>query len=338
MHHITSFLYFLMMRIIHFAIIFFSFFSIYLFFTCIYYYSNIKILFFVAAYGSKQLHYMYLQIKSFQQFCEYGYDIKIIIHHTDIFLNSSFNSFYCLNQAKYINLLLIKISADVKHYLPKEHRRYIANNNKEIRKYNHIGYFENDIEFSIANFKYYLYTLRLFNDLKIKNAMPGFKRYEISKCKNGDIWRSCQDHIDNIYLYNIKNTQFIRIKEGYSAMWILPYSLLKKYIYDKEFIFIPDKCHNGNGNVKEYYAYYYWEKYFTPLIPLNVIDNCFVHHLSNKYIHYYKTIQLTELYNQMNICRSGNKLLYKGKLSNDIIKINRKIIRKECFQLTKCAA
>lgn len=40
----------------------------------------------------------------------------------------------------------------------------------------------------------------------------------------------------------------------------------------------------------------------------------------------------------MNICRSGNKLLYKGKLSNDIIKINRKMIRKECFQLTKCDA
>lgn len=301
-----------------------------------YFFSKTKLLFFIASYGTNQLNLLYQQIKSFILICENGYDLKIIIHHTEILNNSSLNNFYCFTQDKYIDIVFIKVSLHVKHYLVKEHRKYMLDNINDIKMYNHIGFFENDIGFSLANFKYYLYTLNVIKKYNLKDVMPGFKRYEISKCKNGDIWRSCQDHINNITFYNIQHKLFIRIRLAFSAMWILPVNMLMKYIHEKEFLSIPDNDHHGNEGIKPYYSCNYWEKHYSPLIPLNRIDDCFVHHMSNKYIHYFASIQITELYMQMNICRSKSGLKYIGEKKNRVVIINKTKISKTCIELAIC--
>lgn len=295
--------------------------------------SNIKILFFIASYGENQLNYLYLQIKSFVIICESGYVIKIIIHHTNILKNSSFNNFYCFKQDRYINIVFIRISSLVKHFLVKEHRKYILDNINEIKNYDHIGFFENDIGFTLSNLKYYFFTMSLFKKYKMKNTMVGFKRFEIGKCTTGDIWRNCPDYINNVTFLIIKDMQFIRIKDGFCAMWILPLSMLLKYVHEYEFLIIPENAHNGITSLKPYYSYSYWERHFIPLIPLLRIDDCFVHHMSNKHIHYHASIQLTELYSQLGIYRTKTGLKYNGPVKNRVININRKNVSKKCVQL-----
>lgn len=195
-----------------------------------------KLLFFIAAYGNNQLDLLYMQIKSFVLICESGYTVKIIVHHTDILKNSSFNNFYCFNKQGFVDVIFIKLQRQIGYHLVKEHRKYIFENIKEIKKYDHIGYFENDMGFNLANLRYYFYTLSLIKKYKIKNAMPGFNRFEITKCDNGDVWKSVGDTIKYIELYIIKNKPFIKLVLGYSAMWIVPKRELMKCVNDKDFI------------------------------------------------------------------------------------------------------
>lgn len=126
-----------------------------------YYYKKTRLLFFVESYGVNQLNLLYMQIKSFIIICESGYIIKLIIHHTDILNNSSFQHFYCFNRNYFVDVIFIRISSNITHLLVKEHRKYITNNLNEIKKYHHVGFFENDIGFSLANLRYYFYTLAL---------------------------------------------------------------------------------------------------------------------------------------------------------------------------------
>lgn len=86
--------------------------------------------------------------------CENEYILKVIIHHTAILKNSSFRHFYCIKQKKFLNVLITRIAPQVKHFLVQEHRKYIASNLNEITKYDHVGFFENDIGFSINNLRY----------------------------------------------------------------------------------------------------------------------------------------------------------------------------------------
>lgn len=297
---------------------------------------KIKLLFFVAAYGVKQLNLLYMQIKYFVTICESGYILRIIIHHTDILKNSSFKHFYCFEINNFIDIEFIKIVSSVNHYLVKEHRKYIIQYLNEVMEYDHIGFLENDIGFSLSNLKYYLYTLALIKENNLKNTTPGFKRFEIVKCNNGDIWRSCPDFINYVNLYIIKSKAFVRIRDGYSAMWILPRNELIKYVKEKEFVSIPDNAHKGIEGLKPYYSYSYWERHFVPIIPLERIDDCFVHHMSNKYINYSGSMQITEFYMQMNICSSKYGLRYNGLLENKIIKINRSKLSKRCVNIKLC--
>lgn len=165
--------------------------------------------------------------------------------------------------------------------------------------------------------------------------MPGFKRYEISKCDNGDVWRTCPDHVNNITIYKINSKMYVRVKVGQSAMWILPINKILLHVKENDFIKIPNTKHKGINGLKEYYSYSYWEKYFIPLIPLNRIDECFVNHMSNSYTNYYASIQITELYMQMNICRTKNGLKYVGPNKNRVIKIDSKNSKK-CLQIKSC--
>lgn len=290
-------------------------------------------LFFVASYGVNQLDFLYTQLKSFVLICESGYEIKIVVHHTHILKNSSFKSFYCFNIKGYIDINYIKISPMVKDYLTKEHRKYIIENLKEIKKYDHIGYFEDDMGFNLAHLKYYIYTQSLIKKYNIKNARPGYNRFEITKCNNGDIWRSCPDVIDYVELYIIKKKPFVNIISGYSAMWLVPQKELIKYVNDKDFLEIQYGDYRGRAGIKEYYSYFYWEKYYKPLVPLDRIDDSFVHHMSNKYIRIGDSIQITEFYKQMNIVITENGLKYIGELKNKVIKINSKYKSKYCVNM-----
>lgn len=302
------------------------------------YYRKFKLLFFIASYGVKQLDLLYLKIKSLVTICEDGYIIKIVIHHTNILNNSNFKNFYCYTQNKNLEIQLIMLNTKVGNFLTQQHRIYINQNKKTIKYYDHIGYFENDIHFTLTNLKYYFYTWKVIRDLKLQHSMPGFQRQEISKCSNGDIWRSNADNIYNIKISIKNNIPFARINFAYSAMWLLPQKELIKYINDDDFVNIPaEKNIYTISGIKEYYSYYYWEKHFNPIVPLNRIDDCFIHHMSNRYLHHKNSIQINEIYNQMNICKvtDGIKYIGKEKYKEIWISIKNKTNNK-CVELQMC--
>lgn len=315
--------------------------SIFILFSYFYlsYHPKTKLLFFIASYGYKQLNYLYIKIHNLLTLCENGYVIKIIIHHTNIDNGSYIRRFFCFKIKKYLDIKLIKISSHLGFYLTMQHRIYIKHNIHEITKYDHIGYFENDMDFTLSNLKYYFYTWKLIEKFKMKYAIPGFKRYEISKCDNGDIWKSCPDHTTVIRLKIIKNYAFISTKFAYSGMWILPISKLMKYINEIDFV-----SYQRNKNVytswgsREYYSCLYWEMHYVPIIPLSRIDECFVHHMSNRYLYGKTSIQISDIYNQMNICKTAEGLLkYNGYLKNRNIIISYKNISKYiCKPIKNC--
>lgn len=300
---------------------------------------KVKLMFFIGSYGLSQLNYLYTKIQSILAICESGYIIKTIIHHTDIINESYFQNFFCFSQNKSLDIVLIKRPSQVGHFLAKQHRIYIHENIKEIQKYDHVGYFENDMDFTIYNLNYYLYTWKLIQRFKLENYMVGFKRYEISECDNGDVWKSCPDGTYNIKLKIINSKPFINSFLGYSAMWILPKERLLRYIKEKEFIEIPkERNYFTMYGIREYYAYMYWEKHYQPLIPLERVENCFVHHMSNRYIHFQTAIQISEIYNQINMCRDKEGMIkYFGEIKDKDFSINyNKRELNKCIKIKNC--
>ena len=165
--------------------------------------------------------------------------------------------------------------------------------------FTHFIYLEDDIKFTEINFNYWV---KAREQLKNKNAIPAFFRYEI----NTDLKKYSTDVLKKMSIYDCniidinQNTQFINIVYPYQAM----------YLYDKQLMlellnspcFNPDYDHGifksifplMPFNIREKAALgltfvnnssIYRSRVFLPFDKYrNQLENdCLVHHISNNY-------------------------------------------------------
>lgn len=281
---------------------------------------DLSILLYTALYGRKQLDYFYTLQNSIINICESGTYIKIVIHYTDIPINSIIlQKRYCQKLNIYVPFEFIKSNESIGTYLTSLHRFHINKLGNSINQYDFIGYIESDVILEAKHINYYIKSYNILKELG-KYYIPGFIRYVIYKDTNGEIYRRTPDYMDFVVFRNVNNICFIEIQDAFSSFWLMPTHLVKERTRDKYFYELPDNFFRKVW-VKEYFSFFYWKKFIHYYILLENIDSCLMNHASNKDPFYITSVDVNSFFKQIGICENKEKdwnVVHKCKGSKKI--------------------